>query len=589
MEIFKKLIYLLHPRDRKKVNLLMVMITIMAIMQMTGVASIIPFIAVISNSEVIETNSILKSMFQTSQLFGVENKQQFIFVLGFVFFIILVVSIFFSVLTLYMQKRFTHMCEHSISKTLMENYLSQSFTWFLSRNSVDIIKNILSEVSGVVGKGLQPMIVLLSQSFIVIAIIILLILVNPKLAMIVGFALSLFYFLVYKFTRKFLKVSGEERFKANELRYVNVNEAFNAVKLLKLDGLEKIYIDRYSDASLKYAESSTRAAFLSLLPRFIIDIFAFGGMILIILISVWNNNNNLDNILPIIAVYAFAGYRLIPAIQSIYLSVAQIRFISPAINALYFEYKNLKKNDLSQEKKLLPFKKDIVLKNITYQYPGASQPVLQNVNLTILNKSTIGLIGSTGGGKTTTVDIILGLLETQAGTLEIDGEVITKNNLRAWQNVIGYVPQQIYLTDSTIATNIAFGQNSEKIDQKALERASKIANLHDFVINELPKKYQTTVGERGVRLSGGQIQRIAIARALYNNPRLLILDEATNALDNQTEKAVIDAIDNIGKEITIIMIAHRLNTLKRCDKIYKIEKNSLVSGGTYEQLIQPKI
>jgi ABC-type multidrug transport system fused ATPase/permease subunit len=255
---------------------------------------------------------------------------------------------------------------------------------------------------------------------------------------------------------------------------------------------------------------------------------------------------------------------------------------------LYFEYKSLNKSDLFQEKKLLPFNKDIVLKNITYQYPNTSKPVLKNVNLTILNKSTIGLIGSTGGGKTTTVDIILGLLETQEGTLEIDGEVITKKNLRAWQNVIGYVPQQIYLTDSTIATNIAFGQNSEKIDQKALERASKIANLHDFVINELPKKYQTTVGERGVRLSGGQIQRIAIARALYNNPRLLILDEATNALDNQTEKAVIDAIDNIKKEVTIIMIAHRLNTLKRCDKIYKIEKNSLVSCGAYEQLIQPK-
>lgn len=586
MKIFRKLIYLLQPKDRRKISLLMVMITIMALMQMTGVASIIPFIAVISNPDIIETNSILKNIFQTSKLLGVESRQQFIFMIGSIFFFILVISIFFSILTLYVQKRFTHMCEHSISKSLMKNYLSQSYSWFLNRNSIDVIKNILSEVSGVVGKGLQPMIVLLSQSFIAIAIIILLILVNPKLTMTVGFGLTLFYFFVYKCTRNFLKTSGEKRYDANQLRYLHANEAFNAIKSLKLDGLEKSYIDRYSDASKKYAENSTNAAFLSLLPRFIIDIFAFGGMILIILYSSWKNNNSLDNILPIIAVYAFAGYRLIPAVQSIYLSIAQIRFISPAIDALHLEFSTLKKFDFSQEKNLLPFKKKIELKNITYQYPGSSQPVLKNLDLTIFNKSTIGLIGTTGGGKTTTVDIILGLLVAQKGTLEIDGQLITKHNLRAWQNIIGYVPQHIYLTDNSIASNIAFGQSIKDIDQKALERASKIANLHDFVTNELPEKYQTIVGERGIRLSGGQIQRIAIARALYHNPKLLILDEATNALDNQTEKAVIDAIDNIAKEITIIMVAHRLNTLKKCDKIYKIENGNLKAIGNYEQLIQ---
>ena len=228
----------------------------------------------------------------------------------------------------------------------------------------------------------------------------------------------------------------------------------------------------------------------------------------------------------------------------------------------------------------------ITLNDVSYNYPNSSRTTLKNINLSISAKTTVGLIGTTGSGKTTMVDIILGLLEAQKGTLEIDGQIITKQNSRAWQRSIGYVPQHIYLSDNTIADNITLGIDSKNINLEAVEKASKIANLHDFVENELPEKYQTIVGERGVRLSGGQRQRIGIARALYKNPNILILDEATSALDNQTEKAVMDAINNLGKNITIILIAHRLSTVKKCDKIFLLENGKLKKEGTFAELIK---
>ena len=244
--------------------------------------------------------------------------------------------------------------------------------------------------------------------------------------------------------------------------------------------------------------------------------------------------------------------------------------------------KPLNKN---QDQGVLPLNKTIILKNIDYYYPNTSRVALKNISLNIPAKSTVGLVGVTGCGKTTIVDIILGLLEPQKGTLEVDEKVITKQNSRSWQRSIGYVPQDVYLSDDTILANIAFGIEPKDISQDLIEKAAKIANLHDFVINELPKKYQTTIGERGVRLSGGQRQRIGIARALYHNPQVLILDEATSALDNQTEQAVMDAVSKLSKHITIIIIAHRLSTLKNCDKIFLLERGKLKNQGTFEETI----
>jgi len=251
---------------------------------------------------------------------------------------------------------------------------------------------------------------------------------------------------------------------------------------------------------------------------------------------------------------------------------------------LYEDLNNLKSTNSTNDKNRLQFKKNITLKNIFFQYPNSKKTVLNNVNLNISARSKIGIVGATGSGKTTIVDIILGLLELQKGRFEVDGKLIEKNNLRSWQNSIGYVPQNIFLADDTVLANIAFGVEKNIINQQSVENAAKVASLHEFVVNELSEKYQTYIGEKGIRLSGGQRQRIGIARALYQNPKLLILDEATSSLDSLTEQDVMDAVYNMGKDLTVIMIAHRLSTIKKCDSIVVIENGEIKHQGSFQEL-----
>jgi ATP-binding cassette, subfamily B, bacterial PglK len=584
MQTLKKLLSILSLRERKQAVLLLLMILIMALLDVIGVASILPFMAVLTNPDIIQTNIVLNKMFQASSIFEVENNQQFLYLLGIVVFVFLVISLIFKAFTSYVQTRFVQMREYTIGKRLVESYLYQPYNWFLSRHSADLGKTILSEVSQIVGSGMNPLMTLISHSMISIAIIVLLIIADPKLALIVGFSLGGAYSLIFYFTRNYLARIGEERLKSNQLRYTAVSEAFGAAKEVKVGGLEKIYIKRFSDSAQIFARTAASAAITRQLPRFILEGIAFGGIMLVIL-YLMSQTGSFTNALPIISLYVFAGYRLMPALQQIYFSFAQLTFIGPSLDALSDEIKNLKPFNSNQDQGVLSFNKEITLKNIHYNYPNSSRTALKDVNLSIPAKSTVGLVGSTGCGKTTTVDIILGLIEAQKGILEVDGRIITKQNTRAWQRSIGYVPQHIYLSDDTVAANIAFGVEPKDINQEAVEKASKISNLHEFIINELPKNYQTTVGERGVRLSGGQRQRIGIARALYHNPQVLVLDEATSALDNETEKAVMDAVNNIGKDITIILIAHRLNTVKDCDIIFKLEKGQVIDQGTFNKLI----
>ena len=584
MQTLKKLLFLLTPHEQKNAGLLLILILIMALLDMIGVASILPFMAVLTNPSFIETNSILNKMFQASSIFGVENNQQFLFVLGVLVFIILIVSLIFKSLTVYVQTRFIQMQEYSIGKRLIEGYLHQPYSWFLGRHSADLGKTILSEVGQVIGGCMRPLMELIAKGMVSISLITLLIIADPKLALVIGSTLAGTYGLIFYFIRKYLNKIGNERLKNNQLRFTAVSEAFGAAKEIKVGGLEKTYIKIFSDSAKIFAQTQASSEVIAQLPRFILEAIAFGGILLITLYTM-GQSNSFNNAIPILSLYVFAGYRLMPALQQIYTSFTKLTFVGPSLDQLHNDFKNLKPFNHSQVKNNLSFNKTITLKNIFFNYPNTSRTALKNINLSIPTKSTIGLIGPTGSGKTTTVDIILGLLEAQKGTLEVDEQVITKYNSRDWQRSIGYVPQYIYLADNSVAVNIAFGVEPNNIDHAAVEKAAKIANLHEFVMDELPKQYQTEIGERGVRLSGGQRQRIGIARALYHNPKVLILDEATSALDNQTEKAVMDAISNLSKDITIILIAHRLNTVKKCDKIYLLEKGELKSQGTFEELI----
>jgi len=585
MDSFKKIFFLLTRQERKRAGLLLIMVIIMALLDMLGVASILPFMAVLTNPNLVETNIILNNMFKISKIIGVENINDFLFALGSLVFILLIVSLAFKALTAYAQVRFVQMREFSIGKRLIEGYLYQPYSWFLNRHSADLGKTILSEVSAIISGGLSPIMELIAKGIVAITLIILLIIADPKLAFFVGVSLIGAYVLIFNLIRQYLNKIGNERLINNELRYMAVSEAFSAAKEVKIGGLEKIYVKNFSNAAKSFANTQASAQVLALLPRFTLEAVAFGGILLLILYVI-SQTGSFNNALPIISLYVFAGYRLMPALQQIYSSFAQISFVKPALNKLYEDVKNLDPPKIDNNKTILPFEKKITLKNIYYNYPNTSRTALKDISLNINAKSTVGFVGATGSGKTTIVDIILGLLESQRGSVEIDGNILNNQNLKSWQNSIGYVPQNIYLSDDTIAANIAFGVEAKNIDQEIVEKVSKIANLHDFIKDELPKQYQTTIGERGVRLSGGQRQRVAIARALYHNPKVLILDEATSALDNQTEQAVMDAVNNLSKDITIILIAHRLNTVKICDVIFKLEKGQLVAQGSFKELIE---
>ena len=583
MQIFKKLLYFLTPLEKKRASLLLIMIIIMAFIDMLGVASILPFMSVLANPSLIETNSFLSSMFQATSAIGIKTTQEFIFLLGVLVFIFLIFSLSFKAFTVYVQTRFIQMRQHSISKRLLENYIYQPYSWFLNRNSADIGKTILSETGLIIGQGLIPISNLITHGIITIFLLILLLTVDIKLTLIVTFVIGGPYFIIFTFCRKFLDRIGKERLISNKFRFKFISEAFGASKEVKVAKLEEFFINRFSKYSIIAAKNNASSNIINQLPRYFIEAIAFGGMLLLILFII-SKTGTLINSIPIIAVYAFAGYRLIPSIQQIYQSITSLKFSNATVNQVYDDLKNLKISSLNQDQDILPFNKTIKLNHIIYNYPNSSRTALKDINLTIPALKTVGLVGPTGCGKTSTVDVILGLLEPQKGTLEIDGEIITKKNLRSWQRSIGYVPQNIYLSDDTIAANIAFGVDPENINFQSIERAAKIANLDMFVINELPNKYQTVVGERGVRLSGGQRQRIGIARALYHNPKVLILDEATSALDNQTEQTVMDEINKLRKDLTIILIAHRLNTIKNCDVIFRFEKGQLVTQGTFNEL-----
>ena len=555
MEI-KKILELLDKNEKRKAILLSFLVLIMATMEMLGVASILPFIAVLSNPSIVESNSLLSLLYNQSRYFGVENLNQFLFFLGIGVFIFLISSLSLRAITSYFQIRYAMMLEYNLSKRLTEGYLNQPYSWFLNRHSADLSKSILSEVGEVVGKTIYPIINITVYGTVSVSMLILIFLVDTRLAIQMGSVLVLCYGGVFLIIKKILTRIGNERLKSNTERYTAISEALGAIKEVKIGALEKVYTKRFEKPAKRFAITQSIAVLLASLPRYLIEGVAFGGMIILILFLM-NRGAAFTGILPLITLYALAGYRLIPSLQQVYHSSTQLRFSGPALNSLHNDLINLKtRKQISLEEEKFDFNKNIEISNVFLSYPNSERSVLKKINMKIKAGSKIGIVGSTGSGKTTLVDFILGLLSAEKGYLSVDDQLINDKNIRSWQKIIGYVPQQIYLVDDTIKANIAFGVQHEKVIQEDVEKAAKIANIHEFIKSELPNGYDSLVGERGVRLSGGQLQRIGIARAIYYNPKLLILDEATSALDNITEKFLMDELMNLKNKITIIMIAH---------------------------------
>lgn len=581
MNIVFKLLALLTPKERLRAQLLAFMILMMALLDTLGVASIMPFIAVASNPDLIESNFILFTLYVS---LGEPSKSDFTLMLGALMFALLVLALAFKAITTYFQLRFNYMREYSIGKRLIEMYLNQPYVWFLTRNSSDLGKNILSEISTVVEKAFIPCTTLISQSAVAFALLVLLLIVDPLLAISIGVVLASTYVVIFKVISGKLNRLGLSSYEANTKRFSVVNEAFSAAKEIKVGSLENFYITHFATQAELYAKYQSAGLAMVSLPRFALEATVFGGMLLIVL-YLMAQGSSFTSVLPIISLYAFAGYRLVPALQQIYGSISQLRIIAPIVNSLYDELSELKFDSATNSKEAsITLNTSIALHNVDFTYPGADKKALSGINISIPIKKVIGLVGSTGCGKTTIVDLILGLLRPQLGALCIDGQVINSSNIKQWQKLIGYVPQEIYLADGTIESNIAFGVNKSDFNKSLIIRAAKVANLHEFIMTDLPHGYETKVGERGIRLSGGQRQRIGIARALYRSPQVLILDEATSALDNLTESVVMDAINELRNDITIILVAHRLSTVKKCDQIFVIENGVVVDQGGYVQL-----
>ena len=580
----KKIYQLLTVQMKKKALLLLLMTFVMAILEIMGIFSIMPFIAVLTNPSVIETNDLLNQVFQFSKFFRVENEKDFIIFLGILFFLLLITSLFFKATTGYFQIWFIIMSEYYISKRLVETYLHQPYAWFLNRHSADLGRSILSEVHLITSQGLRPMINSLTSSLVIILISVLLLLLHPKLTISIYCTFGLIYLLIYKYNRSILDSIGNLRLRDNKKRFSVISDSFKSIKEIKIKSLESIFLEKFSYPAKNYAKQQISADAISHLPRFAVEAIIFGGVILVI-IYLMSFTGNFINATPYIAVFVFAGYRLLPAIQQVYTGVTLLNYVGPSVKLMYNDIEDLKILNFENKQTFLKFSKEIKLNNINYQYLNASKQSLKNININIPAKTTFALVGVNGSGKTTFVDIILGLLEPQKGTLQVDGNIIQKENLGSWQKIIGYVPQQIFLSDDTIQSNIAFGIDTKDVDYEKIEKAGKIANLHDFVISELPNQYQTIIGEGGQKLSGGQRQRIGIARALYHNPQVLILDEATNSLDNLTEQKINESLNSLKNHVTVILITHRFNNLKNFDKICLLEDGEIKALGNFQELL----
>lgn len=589
-ETFSRIRDLLDAEERRKALLLLAMMLVMGVLETVSVGSIMPFISVLTNPGIVETNVYLSRVFEG---LGFRDTDAFLIFLGIIVFVLVVGSLGFKALTHWAIARYTHMRSYTLSSRLLRGYLNRPYSFFLNRHSADLGKTVLSEVQQVIRQALLPAMQLVANVIVAGFLITLVVVVDPMVAITAVVVLGGAYAIIYLTLRHYIGRIGAQRVAANRARFQVAQEALGGIKDVKVRGLEDGYMHSFGKPASRFARVQAANQIIGEVPQFALQALMFGGMLLLLVGLMITRDGSLENVLPVVALYAVAGSRLMPALQRIYRALATLRFGRPALESLHRDLVETEQAGRPVQAKIdgespqpIPLREELQLERIHYTYPGADRPALEDLTVVVPARLTVGLVGGTGAGKTTAVDIILGLLEPQRGRLLVDGRAVEGGDLAAWQRSIGYVPQSIFLTDDTVAANIAFGAKRSELNHEAVVRAARIAELHEFVISEMPDGYDTLVGERGVRLSGGQRQRIGIARALYDDPDVLVLDEATSALDNLTEKAVMDAVHNLGHRKTIIIIAHRLSTVRECDRIFMLSQGRLVAQGRYDELLE---
>ena len=582
MTLQQKLKILFTESELKKLSLLFVGILMMSVLEVVGVASVAPFIAVVTTPEMIHENHYLSTAYQ---IFNINSDNEFIVLLGIAIIVVLLLSNSSQAFIIWKITYFTQKQQHRLAVRLLQQYLAQPYGFYLNRNTSELGKNILNEVSSGINGVVQQSLLVLSKIVVVTFIFGMLLLLDPVVALTATLVLGGSYGIVFKLVKNKLHMIGTARTDATFQTFKIANEAMSGIKEIKLRNKEKEFINRFTVPSKKHAHYVAQNTLIASMPRYLLEIIAFCGMILITISIIATKTESSNEVVPLISLYAMAGYRLMPALQQIYGGLTTIKYSTPALNILINDFSQpsteiLKKSDNFS----ITFEDTLQFEGMKFSYQNSDSYVIKDLNLDITHNTTVGLVGATGSGKTTLVDILLGLLTPETGIITVDGVQLNKKNISAWQKNLGYVPQTIYLTDDTVERNIAFAVPEEELDREQVKKAAEMANLDQFVLT-LPEQYQTIVGERGVRLSGGQRQRIGIARALYHNPTVLVLDEATSALDGITENAIMDAINNLSHKKTIIMIAHRLSTVKECDVIHMMRNGEIIESGTYKYLV----
>ncbi|MBT8038338.1 MAG: ABC transporter ATP-binding protein/permease [Verrucomicrobiae bacterium] len=570
-DLIHKVYTLARPFGRKRLLIVIGCSFAQGLFQVLGVTSIFPFLALAADPSRLRNSQFGTKLLEILPPF---DDSRLLLIAGIFAIAMLLVANGVNLSAEFVRTRYAHQFSHWLRVRLLRQIATRPYTDFLEENTGVLVKKVLGDVMGYTTGVLLPLLDSLARIATIILLIGTLFLVHPQIAIVASLGFGLFYVAVFRGLGRFRSCISNGLKDAFRGTYIEVQQMLGGIKPVKVHRAEETFIERFSTHSERNARLQAWSTILGNGPRYLIEPLAFGGLVVVVIIYA-ARGQDIIAILPNLGVMALAGYRLLPALQLLYGQITQFTTQRHTLEEVFDEFLAVEtaagKDTESADGRLtapepLRWQRAITLEDLSFQYPGGDKPVISNLNLTIPKNSSLGIVGTTGCGKSTLVDLILGLHAPSFGRILIDDTPLGADNRRAWRGGIGYVPQEIFLIDDTVAANIAFGVPKETIDPADLERAAAAAQIREFIEHELPQGWETVVGERGVRLSGGQRQRIGLARALYHQPELLVLDEATSALDTKTEDGVIKAIAGLSGQITMLVIAHRLRTVEMCDE-----------------------
>lgn len=569
-EIIIKLKTIYNKKQQIKFAFLFALIAVSGFLELIGISLILPFINIVINPEIIMTN---KYLFFVYNLFHISNTTNFLIFLAFVLIAVYILKNLYMLIVYYFQYKILYNAQKDISLQLIKFYINQPYSYHLNINTSEMVRIVTQDTTRC-SDFLTNTFFLLSEFIVLLLVTSFLFYINKIVTIVLVILFVFIFFGIFKVLKPRLKVFAKNNQKYHSGMIKWIQQSLGAIKDIKILQKEQFFINKYYDSSVQYASAQKHYRFLEQFPRLLIESFVV-SVILFVIICLLYRGIDASTIIIQMAVFAMAAFRLMPSMNRMQVAVNALMYFMPSINVVYRDLKNTRvvgylKQD---ENKKINIEKGICINNISYKYPNTEKYIFKDISFNIQKGRSVGFEGPTGAGKTTIVDVILGLLNPTDGSITVDNVNVHKNRSN-WFSKIGYVPQFIYLTDDTIKNNILF-YDDENVDNDKLNTVIEQAQLKEF-IDSLPNGLDTIVGERGIRLSGGQRQRIGIARALYKKPEILVLDEATSALDNDTEKAVMQAIEHLYGKITMLVIAHRLTTIEKCDEIYKIDKGTLI-------------